>query len=101
MKKMTFSPTYYMYAIYFGYFHAKMCIRWKGEYLQIDQEVHAVDIDIFQNNWNDFRDYQNFQVTLEKIHRLKWYTVSSKLRVCFRIGQCAELCDAYLGKARN
>lgn len=48
-----------------------MPLNWKGKYLRVDQEVHAVDTDIFQNNWNVFRDYQNFQVTLEKIHRLK------------------------------
>lgn len=32
-KKMAFSPTYYKYAVYFGYNHApKMCISWKGKY---------------------------------------------------------------------
>ena len=34
-----------------------MPLNWKGKYLEVDQEVHAVDIDIFQNNWNVFRDY--------------------------------------------
>ena len=58
------SPTYHIYAAYFEYIHTcKMCFNYKGKYLQIDQEVLAIDIDVFQSNWKVFRDCKNFQLT--------------------------------------
>lgn len=58
------SPTYHIYAAYFEYIHTcKMCFNCKEKYLQIDHEVHAIGIDVFQSNWKVFRDCKKFQPT--------------------------------------
>ena len=63
MRKWPFSHLSYICS-YFECIHTcKMCFNCKGKYLQIDQEVLAIDIDVFQSNWKVFRDCKNFQLT--------------------------------------
>lgn len=48
-----------------------MCFNWKGKYLQIDHQVHAIGIDVFQSNWKLFRDCKKFQPTTEENSQTK------------------------------